>query len=265
VGSLFLRAIVSGGNFAGNRSFTPETSHSRQKQVIHARNKSFAPETSHSRRKQVIRARNRSFPPETSHSRRKQAIHARNKSFAPETSHSRQKQVIRARNRSFAPKTSHSRRKQAIHARNKLSPPSCASVPNWPIYRKPTRFILPQVSNFELKQTGKTGEPIPGRHEPSEMDGATLGENPQPIRSDSKARSEKLRSPLLLPRFVTSRSLNNNIGQTWSRLVLGLTVPRKRVHWSWARRTLKHRGKAVGEDTGSHREEIRTVGRPGIG
>jgi len=55
------------------------------------------------------------------------------------------------------------------------------------------------------------------------------------------------------------------VGQTPTASCLGLTVPRMRVHWQGACRTVEHSGKAVGEDTGPHREEVRAVSGLGVG
>ena len=56
-----------------------------------------------------------------------------------------------------------------------------------------------------------------------------------------------------------------SVGQTPSASCKGLTVPRIGVHWRGACRAIEHSGKAVGEDTEPHREEVRAVGGLGVG
>ena len=48
-------------------------------------------------------------------------------------------------------------------------------------------------------------------------------------------------------------------------ICLGLTVPRSGVHWRGECPAIEDSGKAVGEDTEPHREEVRAVGGLGVG
>jgi len=62
-----------------------------------------------------------------------------------------------------------------------------------------------------------------------------------------------------------SKLANRLVGRTPSASCKGLTVPRIGVHWRGACRAIEHSGKAVGEDTEPHREEVRAVGGLGVG
>ncbi|XP_045114902.1 peroxisomal carnitine O-octanoyltransferase-like [Portunus trituberculatus] len=128
-------------------SSTPQSSHSHHRALIHTTELSFTPHSSYPPHRALIHTTELSFTPQSSHSPHRALIHPTELSSTPQSSQPHHRALIHTTELSSTPQSSHPHHRALIHTTELLSTPQSSHSPHRALIHTTELLFTPQSSH----------------------------------------------------------------------------------------------------------------------